>query len=52
MFSNEYIRKCDTRDRCNTWTMEVNPYGRTEGIAWRFTSCPLAEFAREHDLLP
>ena len=29
-----------------------NPYSHTDGIAWRFTSCPLAEFAREHGLLP
>ena len=47
-----YIKKCGTRDWGNTWTMEVNPYGHIEGIAWRFTSCPLAEFARAHDLLP
>ena len=46
-----YIKKCAIRDWGNTWTMEVNPYGHREGIAWRFTSCPLAEFAREHDLL-
>ena len=47
-----YIRKCRTNDWSNTWTMEVNPYGHKEGIAWRFTSCPIAEFAREHDLIP
>ena len=47
-----YIRKCGKRDWGNTWTMEVNPYGHEEGLAWRFTSCPVAEFAREHDLLP
>lgn len=46
-----YIKKRDTRNWGNTVTMEVNPYGHTEGIAWRFTSCPLAEFARQHDLL-
>lgn len=47
-----YIKKCGTRDWGNTWTMEVNRYWHAEGIAWRFTSCPLAEFARAHDLLP
>ncbi len=47
-----YIRKCDVNDWANTWTMEVNPYGHAKGIAWRFTSCPVAEFAKEHDLLP
>ena len=47
-----YIRKCSKKDWGNTWTMEINPYGHEEGLAWRFTSCPVAEFAREHDLLP
>ena len=47
-----YIKKCGVRDWGNTWTMEVNPYGRREGLAWRFTSCPVADFARAHDLLP
>ena len=27
-------------------------WDETPYIAWRFTSCPLAEFARAHDLLP
>jgi len=48
----DYIKKCGVNDWSNTWAMKVNPCGHTEGIAWRFTSCPLAEFAREHDLLP
>ena len=47
-----YIKKCDARDWGNTWAMEVNPYGHVEGIAWRFTSCPLAKFAKEHNMLP
>ena len=47
-----YIRKCGKGDWANTWTMEVNPYGHKEGLSWRFTSCPVAEFARAHDLLP
>lgn len=47
-----YINKCLKNDWGNTWTMEINPCGHTEGVAWRFTSCPLAEFAEEHDLLP
>ena len=47
-----YIRKAKERDWGNTWTMEVNPYGHKDGLAWRFTSCPVSEFAREHDLLP
>ena len=47
-----YIKKCVILDWGNTWNIEINPYGHTEGVAWRFTSCPLAEFAKAHDLLP
>lgn len=40
--------------RCEKWDdykMEVQPLKKGEPIRYRFTSCPVAEFAHEHDLL-
>jgi hypothetical protein len=40
--------------RCDKWhdyEMVVEPYEEGEPIRYRFTACPVAEFAREHDLL-
>ena len=41
-------------NRCRKWpdyNMIVEPYSKTGPIKYKFTSCPVAEFAREHDLL-
>lgn len=35
----------------NDYTMKVYPYQKGEPIKYEFTSCPVAEFAKEHDLL-
>ena len=32
----------------NTWGVEVNPEGRTEGVSVRLMGCPVYEFARKH----
>lgn len=40
--------------RCDKWhdyEMEVEPYKDGEPIRYRFTACPVAQFARDHDLL-
>ena len=40
--------------RCSKWKdydMRVEPYSGDGPIRYRFYSCPVAEFAREHDLL-
>lgn len=41
-------KKCT---RWNDYDMEVEPYRAREPIRYRFTACPVAEFAREHELL-
>lgn len=35
----------------NTWGMKVNPDQRDTGIAWNLVGCPLADFARKHDMM-
>ncbi len=47
-----YIRKREKNGWDSSWRLEINPYGHKDGFAWRFTSCPIAEFAKEHDMLP
>lgn len=40
--------------KCEKWhdyEMIVEPYKEDEPIRYRFTSCPVAQFARDHDLL-
>ncbi len=42
------------KGRCDKWhdyEMEIEPYKEGEPIRYRFTACPVAQFAREHDLL-
>ncbi len=41
-------RKCS---RWHEYKMIVEPYRDGEPVRYRFMSCPVAEFAREHDLL-
>ena len=41
-------KKCD---KWNDYQMIVEPYKENEPIRYRFVSCPVAEFAREHGLL-
>lgn len=44
----------DAEKRCNKWgdyKMEVKPLKKGEPIRYRFTACPVAEFAKEHNLL-
>lgn len=41
-------KKCD---KWNDYKMEVEEYKVNEPIRYKFTSCPVAEFARSHDLL-
>ncbi len=43
-----------SKARCDKWQdykMKVEPYKEGEPIRYRFTACPVAQFAREHDLL-
>ncbi len=40
--------------RCKKWKdydMHVEPFKESEPIRYKFTACPVAEFAKEHDLL-
>lgn len=40
--------------KCNAWRdyeMSVAPYRKGKPICYEFTACPIAEFARQHDLL-
>ena len=40
--------------RCQKWpdyNMIVEPYSKNGPLKYKFTSCPVAQFAREHDLL-
>ena len=32
----------------NNWRVEINPHNREKGLAFDFTSCPLADFARKN----
>lgn len=41
-------KKCG---KWNDYTMKVLPYHKGESIRYEFTSCPVAEFAKTHDLL-
>ncbi len=41
-------KKCG---KLNDYTMKVSPYHKGEPIRYEFTSCPVAEFAKTHDLL-
>ena len=41
-------RKCD---RWNDYQMSVAPYDPDKPIYYEFTACPVAEFAKQHDLL-
>lgn len=39
---------------CNAWydyKMSVLPYEKNKPIYYEFTDCPIAEFAKQHDLL-
>ena len=49
-----YMAFQKAKGRCDRWhdyEMAVEPYKEGEPIRYRFTSCPVAEFAREHDLV-
>lgn len=35
----------------NTWGVKVNPDGRETGLAFNLAGCPLADFARKHDMM-
>lgn len=41
-------KKCD---KWNDYKMDVEEYKANEPIRYKFTSCPVAEFARAHDLV-
>lgn len=41
-------KKCD---RWNDYKMNVHPYKKGEPICYEFTACPVAEFAKQHNLL-
>ena len=41
-------KKCG---KWNDYAMKVSPYHKNEPIRYEFTSCPIAEFAKEHGLL-
>ena len=41
-------KKCD---KWHDYEMMLEPYKEDEPIRYRFTSCPVAQFAKEHDLL-
>lgn len=49
-----YLAFRKAEKRCNQWgdyKMEVQPLKKGEPIRYRFTACPVAEFAKEYDLL-
>ena len=49
-----YKAFCNAKKRCDKWhdyEMAVEPYQDNEPIRYQFLSCPVAEFAREHDLV-
>lgn len=41
-------KKCK---KWNDYTMKVKPYHKGEPVIYEFTTCPVAEFAKEHNLL-
>lgn len=53
-----YVAFTKAKKRCDKWPdyeMTVEPYRKGEPLRYKFTSCPVAEFAREHglvDILP
>ena len=45
---------CKAKSRCDQWNdyvMNVRPFDKNEPIYYEFTACPVAEFAKKHDLL-
>ncbi len=49
-----YKAFASSKARCDKWhdyEMEVEPFKEGEPIKYRFTACPVAQFARQHDLL-
>ena len=45
---------CNAKKRCDEWgdyQMTVAPYAKDKPIYYEFAACPVAEFARQHDLL-
>lgn len=35
----------------NTWGLELNPEQRSEGVSFHLCGCPLADFAKKHDMM-
>lgn len=49
-----YKAFASAKTRCDKWNdykMNIAPYLEGEPIRYEFTACPVAEFAKEHDLL-
>lgn len=47
-------RSAASEKKCNAWhdyEMSVAPYEKDKPIYYEFTACPIAEFAKQHDLL-
>ncbi len=49
-----YLSFCNAKKQCDKWgdyRMYVAPYEKGKPIYYEFTRCPVADFARQHDLL-
>ncbi len=49
-----YFAFCEAKKRCDEWKdfdMVLEPYSDTGPLRYHFTKCPVAEFAKDHDLL-
>lgn len=53
-YLNHYASKANAKKGnvwANTWGIEVNPDHKDTGIALNLVGCPLADFARKHDMM-
>ncbi len=49
-----YLAFCKAKKRCDKWKdydMRLEPYSPTGPLKYKFFSCPVAEFARKHNLV-
>ncbi len=48
-----YLSFCNAKKQCDKWNdykMNVVPYDKNKPIYYEFTECPVAEFAKQHNL--
>ena len=48
-----YFSFCNAKKQCDKWNdyqMNVAPFNKSEPIYYEFTKCPVAEFAKKHNL--